>query len=58
MLTSAFLEDRLSECLDGNSSRLLKELDVDDPDDEKRKPIRANPGDIIVNSLPSPRSYE
>ncbi len=53
MLTSAFLEGRLRECLDGNSSRLLKELHIDDPDDERRKRIRGNPGDIVVHTLPS-----
>lgn len=52
MLTSAFLEGKLKECLDGNSSRLLKELHIDDPDDEKRKRIRGKPGDIIVHTLP------
>lgn len=54
MLTSAFLEGELTECLDSHSSRLLKELHVDDPDDEKRKRIRGKLGDIIVHTLPSP----
>jgi hypothetical protein len=52
MLASAFLEGQLKECLDGNSSRLLKELHVDDPDDEKRKRIRGNAGDIVIHTLP------
>lgn len=56
MLTSAFLEDVLKDCLDSNSSRLRADLHIDHPDDPKRKQIRGAVGEIIVHKLPSSSS--
>lgn len=48
-LTSAFLSNTLQDYLVTQKHRTVDKLVVDNPDDKKRKAIRANPRDIIVH---------
>jgi len=48
-LSMAFLNGTLSTYFQANEKRISKELVVDHPDDDRRKRIRANVGDIIIH---------
>ncbi|KAG8789436.1 hypothetical protein FRC15_008293 [Serendipita sp. 397] len=48
-LSNAFIEDKVGEFLLSKGDRIRKELIVDNPEDDKRKRIRADVGDFVVH---------
>ena len=50
-LASAFLYGRLHACLDANSDRVSHRLELDHPEDLKRRKIRGRKRDFIVHDL-------
>jgi hypothetical protein len=50
-LSSAFIKGNLKEYLASIKDKLVEQFIVDNPDDNKRKKIRAAPGSIIEHPL-------
>lgn len=50
-ISSAFLNGTLDECLESMKDKLVENYIVDDPDDNKKKKIRAQPGQIINHPI-------
>lgn len=48
-MSAAFIEEELQTFLGSIEGRTVNDFVVDDPDDNKKKRIRANPGDIIIH---------
>ena len=48
-LSLAFLNGTLQGYFQANEKRITRELIVDNPDDDKRKQMRAQVGDIVIH---------
>ena len=53
-LTMAFFEERMAAYLQSIDKRATKTMTVDNPDDNKKKKIRAPPETIIIHRSSSP----